>query len=96
MNKWRQELYTAFNEAFQAGGSMLTLDQLERLRRAVGRIGIKIEEKSKETAIDLVRKLQEGVSEAFKKVGNDLDDFDRRLKALEEKVEDQGEDRSSG
>jgi len=87
-NKTKQDLNSILYQIFSMAGAFSEVKQVEKLRILTSRLSATISMQSREDSIELMRKLQQAVTSGFKKTFAANEKLEKRVKALEEKVDD--------
>lgn len=89
-NKFHQKVYTTLVQVFRNAGITLDLKQTERIEHTTGELCEVIQEQARKEAVELMRKLQEAVSDGFNTVYIDIERLNNRLENLQ--LKEEGED----
>jgi hypothetical protein len=84
----KQELHTLIWQIFSMTGGLTETKQLDRLRMLCAKLTTLLAKQARFESIELMRKLQVAVTEGFKKTFAANLKLEKRIKALEEKVND--------
>ena len=79
----KQKLSVQVYQLFRTAGFTLNLTQTDQLQGVSDKIAELIEATAKETAVELIRKMQEAVGAGFTAIGKDVSAIEARLNDLE-------------
>lgn len=82
----QQKLHALLYQLFSMTGSLTEIKQLEKLRALSTRLGVQLAKQSRDESIELMRRLQKAVTEGFEKTFAANEKLEKRVKALEDKV----------